>query len=108
MASAFQLLLRVIVMGVKISGFLAWWLWRTVYLMKTPGWGRRVRVALEWTLELFFKRDYVQLGVHPGARTGRRVRKLVRESAKRRGRTHAAFTTGFTAASISGEAGDSV
>jgi len=52
------------VMGLKISGFLAWWLWRTVYLMKTPGWGRRVRVAIEWTLELFFRRDYVQLGVH--------------------------------------------
>lgn len=52
------------VMGVRISGFAAWWLWRTVYLMKTPGWGRRIRVALEWTLELFFKRDYVQLGAH--------------------------------------------
>jgi NADH dehydrogenase len=52
------------VMGIKVSGFFAWWLWRTVYLMKTPGWGRRVRVAIEWTLELFFRRDYVQLGAH--------------------------------------------
>ncbi len=52
------------IFGIKVSGFAAWWLWRTVYLMKTPGWSRRVRVALDWTLDLFFKRDYVQLGVH--------------------------------------------
>jgi NADH dehydrogenase len=52
------------VFGIKISGFWAWWLWRTVYLLKMPGIGRKLRVALDWTLELFFKRDYVQLGVH--------------------------------------------
>lgn len=52
------------VLGVKISGFLAWWLWRTVYLMKTPGWGRRLRVAMDWSLDLVSRRDYVQLGVH--------------------------------------------
>jgi len=47
----------------KLAGFLAWFLWRTVYLMKMPGWGRRLRVALEWTIDLFFGRDDVQLGV---------------------------------------------
>ncbi len=52
------------VMGVKLSGFVAWWLWRTVYLMKMPGWGRRLRIALDWTIDLLFRRDYVQLGVH--------------------------------------------
>jgi NADH dehydrogenase len=52
------------VFGLRFSGFAAWWLWRTVYLLKMPGWGRRVRVALDWTLDLFFRRDYVQLGVH--------------------------------------------
>jgi NADH dehydrogenase len=50
--------------GVKISGFAAWWMWRTVYLLKMPGLARKVRIALDWTLELFFRRDYVQLGVH--------------------------------------------
>ncbi len=55
------------VFGIKFSGFAAWWLWRTVYLMKMPGLGRKVRVALDWTLDLFFPRDDVQLGVHrPG------------------------------------------
>jgi NADH dehydrogenase len=52
------------VLGVKLSGFAAWWLWRTVYLMKMPGFGRKVRIALDWTLDLFFRRDVVQLGVH--------------------------------------------
>ncbi|MBC7771916.1 MAG: NAD(P)/FAD-dependent oxidoreductase [Pyrinomonadaceae bacterium] len=52
------------IMGIKLSGFIAWWMWRTVYLMKTPGWGRRLRVALDWSLDLITPRDYVQLGVH--------------------------------------------
>jgi NADH dehydrogenase len=52
------------VFGVKLSGLPAWFLWRTVYLMKMPGWGRRVRVALDWTLGLIFRRDHVQTGVH--------------------------------------------
>jgi NADH dehydrogenase len=47
----------------KLAGFTAWFLWRTVYLLKMPGWGRRLRVALEWTIDLFFGRDDVQLGV---------------------------------------------
>ncbi|MBE7558543.1 NAD(P)/FAD-dependent oxidoreductase [bacterium] len=54
------------VFGVKLSGFPAWFLWRTVYLMKMPGWTRRVRIALDWTLALLFTRDYVQLGLHRG------------------------------------------
>ncbi len=52
------------VFGFKLAGFWAWWLWRTVYLLKMPGWARRVRIALDWTIDLVFSRDYVQLGVH--------------------------------------------
>jgi len=52
------------IFGIKLSGFLAWFLWRTVYLSKMPGLARKVRVALDWTLDLFFGRDIVQLGVH--------------------------------------------
>jgi NADH:ubiquinone reductase (H+-translocating) len=40
------------IMGIKISGFLTWWLWQTIYLMKMPGWGRRLKVATSWTLDL--------------------------------------------------------
>ncbi len=51
------------VFGIKVSGIFAWWLFRTVYLMKMPSWSRRVRIVLDWTTELFFRRDIVQLGV---------------------------------------------
>ena len=50
---------------IKLAGFAAWFLWRTVYLMKMPGWGRRLRVALEWTIDLVFGRDDVQFGLRP-------------------------------------------
>jgi NADH dehydrogenase len=49
------------VCGFRFSGFFAWWLWRTVYLFKLPGLERKVRVALDWTLDLFFPRDIVLL-----------------------------------------------
>jgi NADH dehydrogenase len=40
------------ILGVNFSGFLAWWLWRTVYLSKLPRLEKKVRVALDWTLDL--------------------------------------------------------
>ncbi len=45
----------------KISGFLAWMLWRGVYLMKLPGWPCKVRVALDWIMELVFPRDITKV-----------------------------------------------
>ena len=45
------------VRGWKFSGFLAWFMWRTVYLSKLPGLEKKLRVALDWTLDLFFPRD---------------------------------------------------
>jgi len=51
------------VSGIKLSGFAAWFLWRTVYLMKMPGWSRRIRVALDWTINLLFPKEIVQLGL---------------------------------------------
>ncbi len=53
------------IMGVKISGFLAWWLWRTIYLMKLPGLDRKIRVATDWTLDLILPLDIVQLKTGP-------------------------------------------
>ena len=49
------------ILGVKLSGFLAWWIWRTIYLMKLPGWGRRLKVASSWTLDLLLPAELVQL-----------------------------------------------
>lgn len=49
------------ILGMRFSGFLAWWLWRTIYLMKLPGLERKLRVCLDWTMDLFFPRDIVYL-----------------------------------------------
>lgn len=48
------------VFGVNFSGFFAWWLWRTIYLSKLPRLEKKVRVALDWTLDLIFTKDFVQ------------------------------------------------
>jgi NADH dehydrogenase len=45
--------------GWKFSGLLAWVMWRTVYLSKLPGLEKKVRVALDWAIDLFFPRDIV-------------------------------------------------
>lgn len=45
------------VRGWKFSGLLAWFMWRMVYLGKLPGLEKKVRVALDWTLDFFFPRD---------------------------------------------------
>jgi NADH dehydrogenase len=52
------------VMGIKIAGFLAWFLWRTIYLLKMPGWSRRLKVAVSWTLDLFLPPELVQVPLH--------------------------------------------
>jgi NADH:quinone reductase (non-electrogenic) len=49
------------VFGANVSGFLAWFLWRTIYLMKLPGWGRRLKVAAAWTFDLVLPPELVQL-----------------------------------------------
>ncbi len=48
------------ILGVNFSGFMAWWLWRTIYLMKLPRFEKKVLVALDWTLDLLFSKDLVQ------------------------------------------------
>jgi len=45
------------IFGFNFSGFLAWWMWRTVYLSKLPGLDKKVRVAFDWTLDLLFPKD---------------------------------------------------
>jgi NADH dehydrogenase len=43
--------------GMRFSGLPAWLLWRGVYLWKLPGPQKRLRVLLDWTVELLFPRD---------------------------------------------------
>jgi len=48
------------ILGVNFSGFIAWWLWRTIYLSKLPRFEKKLRVAFDWTLDLIFSKDLVQ------------------------------------------------
>jgi NADH:ubiquinone reductase (H+-translocating) len=48
------------IMGINFSGFIAWWLWRTIYLSKLPRLEKKVRVGLDWTLDVLFSKDLVQ------------------------------------------------
>jgi NADH dehydrogenase len=48
------------VFGINFSGFLAWWMWRSIYLSKLPRWEKKIRVALDWTLDILFTKDIVQ------------------------------------------------
>jgi NADH dehydrogenase len=54
------------VFGLRLSGFIAWFLWRTIYLAKLPGWGRRIKVATSWTLDLFLQPELVELRLGGG------------------------------------------
>jgi NADH dehydrogenase len=49
------------ILGVNFSGFIAWWLWRTIYLSKLPRLEKKIRVALDWTLDLFFSKDFASV-----------------------------------------------
>ena len=48
-------------LGMNISGFWAWLIWRNVYLSKIPTFDKRTRVFLDWTIDLFFDRDISRL-----------------------------------------------
>ena len=48
-------------LGMNISGFLAWLIWRNVYLSKIVLPDKKVRVFLDWTIDLFFDRDISRL-----------------------------------------------
>lgn len=49
------------VFGIKFSGPLAWWFWRTVYLAKLPRLAKKLRVLVAWTMDLFFGREIEQM-----------------------------------------------
>jgi NADH dehydrogenase len=60
------------IMKIKIRGFLAWWVWRTYYLMQMPRFERKLRVMMDWTIALLFRNDVVKLDLfgeeHPARR----------------------------------------
>jgi NADH dehydrogenase len=50
------------VVTVRLRGFPAWFLHRSYHLTQIPTLNRKIRVMLDWTVALFFRRDVVQLG----------------------------------------------
>ena len=48
------------ILGFNFSGVIAWSLWRGVYLSKLPRIEKKVRVLLEWLLDVIFTKDLVQ------------------------------------------------
>jgi NADH dehydrogenase len=60
-----------LVFGLRISGFLAWFIWRGIYLSKMPSLGRKVQIAFDWAWQLIFPRDIAQLTLQQTERFGR-------------------------------------
>src|SRR5437660_11243383 len=80
------------VFGIKFSGFIAWWFWRSVYLMKLPRLAKKLRVMVSWTLDLFFGQEIEQMI------TVRDIEELSGQMARIRARTKQARST--SAASV--------
>jgi NADH dehydrogenase len=57
------------VYGLRVSGFIAWLMWRGLYLMRIPTFSRKARLWLEWNWAMFFPPDISHFGYR---RTGRR------------------------------------
>ncbi|MFL6353482.1 MAG: NAD(P)/FAD-dependent oxidoreductase [Bryobacteraceae bacterium] len=51
--------------GQHFSGFLAWAMWRAIYLSKMPGMGQRARILLDWILDFFFGRSIAEFPIDP-------------------------------------------
>ncbi|HEY6405689.1 MAG TPA: FAD-dependent oxidoreductase, partial [Nitrososphaeraceae archaeon] len=50
-----------ILLGYKVHGFTAWWFWRAYYLSNLPTVEKKLRVMVDWFVDLFFKRDVTRL-----------------------------------------------
>ena len=86
------------VFGIKFSGFIAWWFWRSVYLMKLPGLAKKLRVMVSWTLDLFFGQEIEQMI------TVRDIEELSGQLARTRARTkHTKSTSVVPASPLTGE-----
>jgi NADH dehydrogenase len=48
---------------VRVRGVLAWFVRRTYYLLQMPGWGRRLRIVIDWTFALLFRPDVVNISL---------------------------------------------
>jgi NADH dehydrogenase len=70
------------VFGVRLTGFLAWWLRRSYYLCQMPRWDRRLRIVLDWTVALFFRPDITRVELRVERELVRQARQLVERSSE--------------------------
>ncbi len=59
------------ILGLRISGFVAWFLWRGIYLMKLPSIPQRIKVGIEWSCDLVFPRTLAHLKTDRSKRVSR-------------------------------------
>ena len=59
-----------VVFGIRVRGWIAWFMWRGYYWSRVPGIGGKARVALDWLLAALFGSDPVQLKVDTEGRGG--------------------------------------
>ena len=70
------------VFGVRLTGFLAWWLRRSYYLFQMPRWDRRLRIVLDWTVALFFRPDITRVELRVEREQVRQALQLVERSSE--------------------------
>ena len=70
------------VFGVRLTGFVAWWLRRTYYLFQMPRWDRRLRIVLDWTVALFFRPDITRVDLRVEREQVKQARQLVERSSE--------------------------
>ena len=49
------------VMGLRLRGFPGWFVTRSYHLLQLPLLSRKLRVVVDWTTSLFFRRDIAEL-----------------------------------------------
>lgn len=55
--------------GLRFSGFIGWLVWRTLYLMKLVGFSNKLRIVIDWTLDLLIERSITQLQDRPRSKS---------------------------------------
>lgn len=49
------------IFGIVLKGPAMWWLWRTIYLFNFHSWRKRIKIAVDWTVNLFYPRDITEV-----------------------------------------------
>jgi NADH dehydrogenase len=70
------------VFGVRLTGFVAWWVRRTYDLFQMPRLDRRLRIVLDWTVALFFRPDITRVDLRVEREQMKHARQFVERSSE--------------------------